>query len=637
MTRSRQRSHRNRWWHTCGAGLLLVLAPAALGQTLDDLQRLSIEELANIQISSVSKTAEPLSDAPAAVYVITHDEIVRSGLTRLPEILRLAPNLEVAQLSPTSYAISARGFNVGINASLSNKLLVLIDGRSVYTPLFGGVYWDMQAVLPEDIERIEVISGPGATLWGANAVEGVINVITRKSADTQGGSLTIGAGNLERSASLQYGGKIGDDITYRVHAEGAYYGDYQTATGASSGDSWSRPQGGFRLDWTPAGDTVSLQGDIYQASESPNGSIGGRDALASWQHQLANGNVQLQTYYDEAKRYLDNGGGGFTIDTWDAEFQHSFTAFGWNSVVWGAGDRVVSYHIENTALAFHPAGQTLNLADVFGQDTVALSDSVKLTLGLKLENDPYTDWEPLPSIRASWKAADDLLLWSAVSRAIRAPTPVDRDIVEYVGTTPELTGSQQFVPEVLTAYEAGARMQVSPRAAFSLSTYYDVYDDLRSIEFSSGGTLPLHFANKMTGLVYGAELWGSYRIADWWRLDASLTLQHEHLEFRPGSSGIGGIGFEAEDPNHQATLRSSIRLGEAVNWDADLRYVGKLHNTRVPEYAELNTSVGWQVTSALTLSVSGFNLLHERHPEFFEPGETDEIPRSFFVETRWRF
>jgi iron complex outermembrane receptor protein len=620
-----------------GAALCLGPSGAAVAQTLDELQRLSIEELANIQISSVSKTSEPLSDAPAAVYVISHEDIIRSGLTRLPEILRLAPNLEVAQLSPTSYAISARGFNVGINASLSNKLLVLIDGRSVYTPLFGGVYWDMQAVLPEDIERIEVISGPGATLWGANAVNGVINIITRQSADTEGGSLTVGAGNLERSASLQYGGKIADNLTYRVHAEGAYYGDYQTSDGKNTGDSWSRPQGGFRLDWTPPGEAVALQGDIYQASEAPNGSIGGRDALASWQHTLNNGSFQLQAYYDQAKRYLDDGAGGFTIDTWDAEFQHSFTVADWNSIVWGVGDRVISYHIENTALAFEPAGRTLNLSDVFAQDTIGLSDTLKLTLGLKLEDDPFASWEPLPSARLSWKVTDDALLWGAVSRAVRAPTPVDRDLRENVGSETILEGSQAFAPEVLIAYEAGTRIQASPRLSFSVSSFYNVYSDLRSIETAPGGLYPLRWGNKMTGLVYGAEVWGSFRVAEWWKLSASFNLQHEHLEFLPGSSQIGGLTFAAEDPNHQAALRSSMNLGEAVTWDADIRYVGKLHNTTVPEYAEFNTSVGWKVTKSLELRLSGFNLIHDRHPEFSEPGETDQIPRSFFVETRWRF
>jgi iron complex outermembrane receptor protein len=622
--------------------VLLVGASAVLAQSVEDLQNLSIEELANIQISSVSKSAEPLSDAPAAIYVISHDDIIRSGRTSIPEILRLAPNLEVAQLSATTYAISARGFNVGNNASMSDKLLVLIDGRSVYTPLFAGLYWDMQQVLPEDIERIEVISGPGATLWGANAVNGVINIITRKSADTQGGVLDIGAGNLERSASLQYGGRLSDDLTYRVHAEGFNFSPNQISTGADASDSWSKPQGGFRIDWTPPGDSVMLQGDLYHASEAPGDNVGGRDLVANWQHQLDGGSsLQLQTYYDQAKRFTDNGG-GFTVDTYDLELQHSIKLGGWNDIVWGVGDRVISYEIEDaitpaSSLLFVPSGRTLNLANVFVQDTVPLADTVKLTLGMKVENEPYTGIEPMPSVRLSWKVTDTALLWGAVSRAVRAPTPVDRDIREVLGTTDFLNGSSNFVPEVMTAYELGTRIQASPRVSFSISTFYNVYDHLRTIEPAPGGFLPLSFGNMMRGLVYGAEVWGSYRVTDWWRLTAGFNVQHEHLRFEPGSSGIGGLPFAADDPSHQASLRSSINFSDDVTWDADLRYVGKLPNPGVPEYAELSTRLGWKISPSLEVSISGFNLLHARHVEFIEGVQSDEIPRSFFVETRWRF
>jgi iron complex outermembrane receptor protein len=623
--------------------VLLVGASSALAQSVEDLQNLSIEELANIQISSVSKSAEPLSDAPAAIYVISHDDIIRSGRTSIPEILRLAPNLEVAQLSATTYAISARGFNVGNNASMSDKLLVLIDGRSVYTPLFAGVYWDMQQVLPEDIERIEIISGPGATLWGANAVNGVINIITRKSADTQGGVLDIGAGNLERSASLQYGGRLSDNLTYRVHAEGFNFSPTQTSTGADAGDAWSKPQGGFRVDWTPPGDSLMLQGDLFQASEAPAGNVSGRDLVANWQHQLAGGSsLQLQTYYDQARRLTDNSGSGFTIDTYDLELQHSINLGGWNDIVWGIGDRVISYEIEDaitpaSSLLFVPSGRTLNLADVFVQDTVPLADKVKLTLGMKLENEPYTGIEPLPSVRLSWKVTDTALLWGAVSRAVRAPTPVDRDIREVLGTTDFLNGSSNFEPEVMTAYELGTRIQASPRVSFSISTFYNVYDHLRSIETTPGTVLPLVFGNMMRGLVYGAEVWGSYRVTDWWRLTAGFNVQHEHLRFEPGSSGLGGLPFAADDPSHQASLRSSINFSDDVTWDADLRYVGKLPNPGVPEYVEFGTRLGWKISPSLDVSISGFNLLHARHEEFLEPGQSFEIPRSFFVETRWRF
>jgi iron complex outermembrane receptor protein len=617
----------------------------AVAQSVEELRDLSLEQLSNIQISSVSKSAQPLSDAPAAVYVINHDDVVRAGATTLPEMLRMAPNLEVAQVDATTYAISARGFNVGQNASLSNKLLVLVDGRSVYTPLFGGVYWDMQGVPPENIERIEVVSGPGATLWGANAVNGVINIITRGSADTQGGVFEAGGGNLVRTASLQYSGRLAPDLTYRVHAEGAGFSALRLPGGGDAHDGWTKPSGGFRLDWTPAGDTVSLQGDIFHASESPSGpagpsgSIGGRDLVASWQHQLDGGSsLQLLAYYDKESRYSADGGGGFEIDTYDLELQHSFNLGGWNAIVWGLGDRVFSYAIDNTAfLKLLPATRTLALANIFGQDTISLTDRLKVTLGLKIEDEPYTGIEPMPSARVSWKATDDVLLWGGVSRAVRSATPVDRDIHEFAGPVDALDGSMLFQPEKLTSYELGTRVQMSPRASFSVSGYYNIYDDLRTVGFGDGPTrLPLLFNNQAQALVYGVEAWGSYGVTDWWRLSLGFDFQHQHIHFGP-NGGLGGLPFVANDPNHQASLRSSVDFGNGVTWDATLRYVGALHHPALPDYAELNMRVGWQITPTVEVSVAGSNLLHDRHAEFLEDGESDEIPRSFFIDTRWRF
>lgn len=624
---------------TLAVALASVLAaPRARAQTVEQLRGLSLKQLANIDITSVSKTPEPLSDAPAAVYVITHDAIIRSGATTIPEMLRLAPNLDVAELNASTYAISARGFNVGDNASLSNKLLVLVDGRSVYTPLFGGVYWDMVNVLPENIDRIEVISGPGATLWGANAVNGVVNIITKNSADTQGGVLDVGAGNQERAASLQYGGRITPDLTYRVHAEGYQFGPNQTSAGTDAEDAWSKPQGGFRLDWSPPGEHVMAQGDVFQASEEPGGSVAGRDLVASWQHRLdGGGGLQLQAYYDVAKRHQDNAG-GFTVDTYDLSFQHSFALGGWNSIVWGAGNRIIAYTIENTpTLLFEPPGRTLNLTDIFGQDTLALTDRLRLTLGMKLENEPYAGLEPMPSARLAWKPIDDVLLWSAVSRAVRAPTPVDRDLIERSDGVDILNGSFNFMPETLTAYEVGTRIQATPRVSFSVSTFYNLYDDLRSIEPTPVTFLPLRWGNLLEGRVYGVEVWGGYQATQWWRLSAGFNVQHEHLRFKPGSSGIGGLPFAADDPNHQAQLRSSIDFAKGWSWDAFLRYVGALPDPHVPDYAELNMRLAWQVSPRLEISLSGFNLIHAHHPEFIEPGVTDEVPRSFFLDTRWRF
>jgi iron complex outermembrane receptor protein len=625
----------------CGlAGLagLVLSASAGRAQTIDELRGLSIEQLAAIQVTSVSKSAEPLSDAPAAIFVISHDDVIRSGATTIPEMLRLAPNLEVVQLNSTSYAISARGFNVGDNASLSNKLLVLIDGRSVYSPMFGGVYWDMQSVPPEDIERIEVISGPGAALWGANAVNGVVNIITRSSSDTQGGLLTLGAGNLEQDVGLQYGGRINADLTYRVHGEFSNFAAYQQANGSSAGDQWSRPSGGFRLDWKHPDDSVSLQGDLLTSEQQPGGFVRGSDAVATWHHDFSDtSSLQLLAYYDNEYRSVNNGS-SFTVNTYDIEVQHNFTAGGWNNIVWGAGERAVTYSFENTDLALVPPKQTLNLANIFVQDTVPLAARLKLTLGLKLEDEPYAGWQFMPSVRIAWKVTDTALLWAAVSRALRSPTPVDTNIQEYVGGVDFLKGSTAFRPETLTAYEIGARAQVTPEASVSVSTYYDVYDNLRTIDPSNTPTaLPLQFGNQMTGRVYGVEVWGTYQVASWWRLSAGFNLQHEDLTFQAGALTSVGLAFVADDPNQRATLHSAMDLGEDVTWDAYLREVGSLQHPQVPGYAELDTRLGWNVTKALQLSLSGFNLLHARHEEFIEGGVTTEVPRSVLAQARIRF
>jgi iron complex outermembrane recepter protein len=629
-----------RWRSIAGLVVALLIAhpPSGRAQSLQQLSSMSIEQLSRIQVTSVAKVAEPLNDAPAAIYVITHDQIMASGFTTIPDILRLAPNLQVAQINSYSWAISARGFNVGDNASLSNKLLVMVDGRSVYSPMFGGVYWDMLDVLPENIERIEVISGPGATLWGANAVNGVINIITRPSSDTQGGVLTLGAGNFARDVSLQYGGRLSPDLTYRVHGEFSETNSYNTSGGGSANDAWSQPGGGFRLDWTPRNDTVTVQGDLATETESSEGFNRESDAVASWHHRFEDGSsMQLLAYFDSSTRSV-NDGSSFTVDTYDIEFQHNFKIAGWNHIVWGAGERNFNYVFENTSLALEPPDQRLNLANVFGQDTISLSDTLKLTLGLKLEDEPYAGLQVMPSGRLAWKVTNTVLLWGAISRAVRSPTPVDANLREYAGPIDVLNGSTEFRPETLTAYELGTRVQISPRASFSLSGYYDVYDDLRSIEAASDTSLfPITFGNLMAGTVYGFELWGDYQVTDWWRLTAGVSALHEDLHFLAGSLDLLGLAFVADDPGHQASIQSLMTLGHGVTLFTDLREVGSLPHPVVPGYVELDARIGWDITQRLQLSLSGYNLLHAEHVEFVEPGESTEVPRSFFVQARLRF
>jgi len=601
-----------------------------------------------VQVTSVSKSAQPLNKAAAAIYVITHEDIVRSGATSIPEILRLAPNLYVAQTSPSNYVITARGFSGNSAAqNFSDKLLVLIDGRSVYNPLFSGMYWDMQDVLPEDIERIEVISGPGATLWGANAVNGVINIVTRKSQDTQGGVLELGTGNQQSIANLQYGGRLSDDLTYRAYIKTFHDNSLDMSTGSSAHDGSSKPQGGFRMDWNPAGDQLTVQGDIYDGREdqgvAPDQLIYGGNLQASWQHDLGAGSsLQVMAYYDEVERDPADHNGGFTVDTYDLEIQHNFDLGSWNKIVWGAGERVADYSITNqlgsvSSLIFAPDKGRLNLTDVFAQDQLSLADNFDLVVGLKLEDDPYSGISPMPTVRATWRASDSTMFWAAASRAIRSPTPFDTHVVEKLGPTDFLNGNPDFLPEEVTAYELGYKGDLSSRATLSVSAFDSEYDDLKSIELATPTTfLPLHWGNGIRGNVYGIEAWATYNAADWWRLSAGGNIQTESFRFKPGTSGLLGLSQSGDDPHHQASLRSSMDVSDRVTFDADFRYVGLLPNPRVPAYVELNTRLGWAINDRLELSLSGFNLLHARHQEFVAP-PSDDVKRSFFIDTRWKF
>jgi iron complex outermembrane receptor protein len=633
-----------RQWAAVG---LLAIVVTGGAEAADDstaaLKKLSVEELMSLDVTSVLKTAEPLSGAPAAIYVITHEDAIRSGATSLPEVLRLAPNLQVVQISASNYTITARGFSGNSAAqSFSDKLLVLIDGRSVYSPLYSGVYWDAQDLLIDDIERIEVISGPGATLWGANAMNGVINITTRKASDTHGAAVSVGAGNLEKGGSGQYGGSLGPDSNYRVYAKGFERSSLDLPTGVSADDGWSKVQAGFRTDWTPGSAALTVSGDVYRASEdqvgSPDLSITGVDVLARWQQKLANGsNLEIQAYYDETQRFNGGGGGAFALNTYDVEVQHAFSFASVNEFVWGAGDRVSSYGITNAAgLLFRPDHRALNLANAFAQDTVSIQPRLKLTVGVKLEDDPYTGTTPLPSVRLGWSATDRTLLWSAVSRAIRSATPFDRDVAEYLGPTLFLVGGPDFRPEKLTSYELGYRGSLLPAVTLSVSTFYNAYDDLRTIEFNPVTFLPLQWGNLMEGKTYGGELWLNYQLAESCRLTFTYDELREHLRFKAGSSQLLGVAQAGDDPRRQASLRGSVDVTPDISLDAVLRYVASLPNPAVAGYEELNVRAAWRLSRSWDVSLTGANLLHAHHEEFTVP-PSDAIGRSAFADVRYRF
>jgi iron complex outermembrane receptor protein len=588
--------------------------------SMSSLKTLSIEDLMSLEITSVSKTGEPLSDAAAAVYVITREEILNSGARSLPDILRLAPNLQVAQITSSSFAITARGFN----GPAASKLLVLIDGRSVYTPYHSGVAWDVQDVIPEDIERIEVISGPGATLWGANAVNGVINITTRKASETAAASLRIGGGNLEQRGSVQFGDQAGGAVAFRAYVDSFHDGNDVTATGMNADDAWHKTQGGFRLDWMPAGDLVTLQGDIYQGSEnkvlSPDQAVSGHNLLTRWNHAFSGASgLQIQAYYDFTKLSLP-GVGSDELNSYDLDVQHAFTWGGRQNIVWGGGIRAEEDNFPTVLsstqlLLFSPQRRTLNYANAFFQDSISLSRSLRLIVGTKYELDAYTRGEPLPNVRLSWKASDHNLLWAAVSRAVRAPSRLDRDLFEELGPVVYIRGGD-FQDERLTAYEFGYRAQPSAESSVSASGFYNVYSDLRSAEYSPGPALPAMFANRMAGDTYGIEAWGNHQIRDWWRVSLGGNWLHENLHFDPGSSGIAGIAIAGDDPSYQIALRSTMTFARSGLLYLDLRHIGALPAPASPSYTELNAHVGWTISPTVTLALTGSNLIHPHHLEF---------------------
>jgi iron complex outermembrane receptor protein len=621
---------------TAGAAVAFVVAPGlAAAQQVADLADLSLEQLGNIEITSVSRRTERLSEAPASIFVITGEDIRRAGVTSLPEALRLAPILQVARTSASQYAISARGFN----NSIGNKLLVLIDGRTVYTPLFSGVFWDAQDVMLEDVERIEVISGPGATLWGANAVNGVINVITRPAQSTQGLLVAGGAGNIERGASVRHGGTFGADGHYRLYGKYFDRDNTERANGTAVRDGWDKGQVGFRADWGGANRTITLQGDAYRGEleqAAPGKTkIGGLNLLGRWNQKLADGSdLRVQTYYDRIEREIP---GSFReeLDIVDVEFQHAVRPLGAHRVLWGAGYRYARDHVQNSAaLAFLPADRDLNWWNLFVQDEIALRSGLQLTLGAKLESNDYTGVEVLPSARLAWQPAADRLIWGAVSRAVRAPSRLDREFF-IPGTAPFLLkGGPNFQSEISNVIEIGYRAQASSAVSYSVTAFHHRHDRLRSVEPAPGGGFVLD--NKIEGKTSGLEAWGSYRVTSAWRLSGGLVLLDQDLRLKPGSANTGGESALGNDPTHQWMLRSTLDITARHEFDLAVRRIGALPNPGVPAYTAVDARLGWRPRNDVELSLTLQNLFDPMHPEFGSAATRSEIERSVFLKLLWR-
>jgi iron complex outermembrane recepter protein len=592
----------------------------------EDLTDLTLEQLSNVVVTSVSRREERLSEAPASIYVITAQEIRASGATTIPEALRLAPNLDVARADAVQYAITARGFN----NVLANKMLVLIDGRTVYTPLFSGVFWEAQDVFLDDVERIEVISGPGATLWGANAVNGVISIITRSARDTQGALAYFGRGNRETSGGARYGGEIAGGY-YRIYAKSADRTNSELETGADVRDSAQLKQAGFRADWYRGARTITVQGDAYEGTVDqlgPSREISGSNVIARYSDQLGDGMLSAQAYFDRTDRYHPRSFKE-TLETLDAEFQHGFRLASQN-VVWGGGHRQSRDEIENSpSQAFIPPNRTLAWTNLFLQDTIALGQRVDLTLGAKAEHNPFTGTEFLPSLRTAWRVAENEFAWASLSRAVRAPSRIDRDLF-IPGQPPFQLTAGDFDSEVANVAELGYRARPSGNFSWSATAFYHDFDRLRSIGLLNGAAV---FANDLRGKLTGVEAWARWQAMPTLAVSGGLVSMHETISVKPGGIDLGGRASLGNDPDYWAKMRLAWTPTARHEVDVSVRRYGALPSPAVPAYTAVDAHLAWKATDALELSLVVQNLADRKHVEW---GNDVVQQRSAFLRITWR-
>lgn len=627
-------------------------------ESLESLARQDVVVPAmDTEVSTVSRTASTIGRSSAAIFVITNEMIRRSGARSIPEALRMAPGVEVARMDSNKWAVSVRG----ANARFSGKLLVQIDGRNVYDSTFAGVYWDAPDVLLEDVERIELIRGPGAAVWGANAVNGIINVITRRAEDTVGVYVQAGGGTEESAfTSARIGGRAaGGQVYWRLWGKW-FERDSGFRPDQPTYDDWQQGRGGFRADWTPTDyDTVTFQGACYQGISSagersigPGGPPGGQRGRSSrrdddiqgeyllgrWTRELSDeSDFSLQAYFDRDERTEEGDIYGLQ-DTWDLDFQHNFR-LGWrNQIVWGLGFRDVSDNFvpqPGSSTIITPAQRTTNLFSGFVQDEMTLvEDHLCFTIGTKLEDNDYTGFEIQPTARVLWAPDPTRAAWGAVSRAVRTPSRWEHDF-ESTGRGFRLFGSRDVVSEVLLAYEVGYRAQPVEWFSWDMALFYNVYDDL--VTFSRARR-KIVFTNDMTGETYGVELFGRLELTPCWRLSASYSFLRVHLH--PGPTSLDdGERTESSSPHNQASLRSSWDLGR--NWKLDLaaRYVDYLPAQQTPSYITMDLRAAWHPTERLELAVVGQNLLDTAHKEF---NMTDfgiqytEVQRGVYGSVTWR-
>ncbi len=614
-----------------GAVALLAAAGsvfAAEGERVADLADYSLEQLANLKVTTVSRRAERLVDAPASIFVITSEDIRRSGATSIAQALRLAPNLMMIQGDQNQFVASARG---GLSG-LANKMLVLIDGRTVYSPLFSGVFWDAVDVVLADIDRIEVVSGPGSTLWGTNAVNGVIRIITKSAQKTQGLLASGYAGGKERGATLRMGAPVADGA-YRLYAKYAKRDDLALASGASAEDASERSQAGFRSDWNGATSRSTLQGDIYTDNVGNLGGardLDGGNLLGRWRSTLDSGSrLFLQAYYDRTHR-VHQGTFDETLDTYDLEMLHTVHAVGPHELNWGAEWRSSHDHTQPTpALAFLPNDRVVNVAALFAQDEIALSPALGLTVGLRAEDNPYSGLEWLPDLRLSWSVSPKSFVWAALTRSVRSPSRIDRDLVVPGAPPYSIANNDTFQSETADVAQLGYRAQIAPGATLSLTAFHHEFDHLRTLEPASGALVVMNGAR---GRETGVEGWLDWRVMPAWRLVGGFIAMHQKTWLEAGHVNLTEPPL-GTNPDRTAMLRSLWNISDRHELDLDWRYQGALSGSQVPAFSVLDARFGWRVTPDFDVSLVVNNAFDKKHVEF--PGSVAEFGRNWVVKLTW--
>ena len=673
---------RSRVFVLVSAVLALASSPPGMAAPADtdninSLLNLSLEELMQVTVTSASKKAQSLAETAAAVFVISNDDIRRSGATNIPEALRLAPGVQVAAIGHNRWSVSIRGFN----SRFSNKLLVLVDGRAIYSAAFSGVFWEHNDIPLSNIERIEIVRGPGGSLWGANAVNGVINIITYSAKDTPGGLLSASVGDEVRGTALaRYGWALDTETHVRLHAQAKSIDPGLAVAGGDGPDNWKSKQAGFRLDATRNGDKLSLQGNVsdYKAGDrmtailpslpfTPTTTTLNTDGagqmahlLGRWERPTASGSHSLQAFIDHGD--TDLGPARYQNDTFDLEYQQQIKREQ-HDFVWGLGYRYTKDQITTTPyLFFSDNGQSFSLYSAFIQDDITLvPNRWRLTLGARLEHNDFTGVEVQPNIRLLWTPSAQDSLWAALSRAVRTPSRGERAstvfVRERIDPPPAFipamatVGTTQMASETLAALDLGWRRQWSATLTSEVAAFYYRHSDLRGaipgsaplFDAAFNPYMPLYISN-----VLGAESYGMEASLDWlprtnWRLQANVSLFD--IKARGTTPETTADEFIGATPYHQISVRSSLDITPQLQWDVWLRHTGKVKGGSTPlddvsAYTSLDMRVGWKAQRNLEISLVGQNLLDSNHQEFISTHLLSvpvKIERGVYLKADWKF